>query len=569
MKQILFLFSCLFLTFVSQASSVAQKLVYTDSLESLQNPGIGFYRTQGLHLKPEGNKPTGTWGNISHLRMDISEFSDNAVLSVNETTHDTLFGHSQPLTEDALDAFEATLDAVRERGKTAIVRFCYDPYFNGSVKCDPDQSVILGHLKQLAEVYARNTDVITFVELGMYGSWGEMHSSNVGTNENIAEALQTLLMNTPPEIKIGVRRPDIVATWLGVNQGANYSGFDIHSDLFAKACEAKGDTIFRVGMYNDGYLGSYSDLGTIGMGETNHQMTREMMVQWLETYSLHTPYGGELVANYNGDHPINTPSYLSYEGFRTHTSYLNYEWHQATILGWKDSIFTGDDLEYKGVDGYTYVENHLGYRFILRESSMSDTVMKDCKLDLSLKIQNVGFANLSKRSIVSFILKRGDMVLELFPDSLIDPFQWLSNQTSEVSASLSLPQDLEEGEYDLFIRLSEYGDILHDQNYHCIQFGNPSSQYDASIGANKIGQFVCVPTESTDLIDFQHQPSLICDGCLLLEPDESVTLFSVNGQKLATIRDMRCIDLSLYKGEIILAIIQNKTSKRGVKLMVR
>ena len=82
MKQILFLLSCLFLTFASQATSVPQVLIYADSLESLQNPGIGFYRTQGLHLKPEGNKPTGTWGNISHLRMDISEFSDKAVLSV-------------------------------------------------------------------------------------------------------------------------------------------------------------------------------------------------------------------------------------------------------------------------------------------------------------------------------------------------------------------------------------------------------------------------------------------------------------------------------------------------------
>ena len=314
----------LFLGITLHAAPVPQELDYTDALESLENPGIGFYRTQGMHLTAEGNKPTSTWGNISHLRMDISEFSDKAVLNVSET-QDTTFGVSQPLTQDALEAFEATLDAVRQRGKSAIVRFAYDPWFNGATKCDPEQSVILGHLKQLGEVYARNTDVITFVELGMYGSWGEMHSSNVGSNENIAEALQTLLQCTPPEIKIGVRRPDIVAVWLGVNKGSNYSGFDIHSEAFQDALAAKGDTLLRVGMYNDGYLGSYSDLGTIGMGESGHQMTREMMVQWLETYSMHTPYGGELVANYNGDEPINTPAYLAQEGFRTHTSYLNYE----------------------------------------------------------------------------------------------------------------------------------------------------------------------------------------------------------------------------------------------------
>lgn len=466
------------------AEQVPQSLTYTDALDALENPGIGFYRPVGIHLCTEGNQPKGTWGNITHLRMDISEFSDKAPIAIDKERNDTTYGKSQPLTQDALKAFEATLDNVRQRGKSAIVRFAYDKNFSGYTQCDPDQSVILGHLKQLGEIYSRNTDVIQFVELGMYGSWGEMHSSHTGTNEHIAEALQTLLECTPPEIKIGVRRPDIVATWLGVNVGNNYSGFDIDSETFHQAAQAKGDTLFRVGMYNDGYLGSDSDLGTIGMGSSDGRMTREIMVKWLEQYCSHTPYGGELVANYNGDHPINTPDYLSQEGFRTHTSYLNYEWHQPTILGWKEMTYEGDEAEYYGKDGFTYVENHLGYRFILRESSI-ETVGN--KIAGRLQIENVGFGNLTKNAIVSFVIRHEGKVEEIFPDETIDPQTWLSRETSTINYHLTLPDDCTEGEYELFIRLSEKGDLVHDNNYHCIQFGNPSEQYDQSIGANLVG----------------------------------------------------------------------------------
>lgn len=466
------------------AESTIQPLVYTDALDALENPGIGFYRPVGIHLYTEGNQPKGTWGNITHLRMDISEFSDKAPIAIDKERNDTTYGKSQPLTQDALKAFEATLDNVRQRGKSAIVRFAYDKNFSGYTQCDPDQSVILGHLKQLGEIYSRNTDVIQFVELGMYGSWGEMHSSHTGTNEHIAEALQTLLECTPPEIKIGVRRPDIVATWLGVNVGNNYSGFDIDSETFHQAAQAKGDTLYRVGMYNDGYLGSDSDLGTIGMGSSDGRMTREIMVKWLEQYCSHTPYGGELVANYNGDHPINTPDYLSQEGFRTHTSYLNYEWHQPTILGWKEMTYEGDEAEYYGKDGFTYVENHLGYRFILRESSI-ETVGN--KIAGRLQIENVGFGNLTKKAIVSFVIRHEGKVEEIFPDETIDPQTWLSRETSTINYHLTLPDDCTEGEYKLFIRLSEKGDLVHDNNYRCIQFGNPSEQYDQSIGANLVG----------------------------------------------------------------------------------
>ncbi len=558
--------------FSSMATPVVQDLDYTDAMEEIENPHIGFYRPVVKHFTTEGNKSADSWGNLTHLRMDISAFSSNAVLSIDKSTGDTLFGVSQPLTQDMLDAFEATLDGVRKRGKSAIVRFSYDPWYNGTKDCDPDQNVILGHLKQLAEVYSRNTDVITYVELGMYGSWGEMHSSKNATNANIAKALQTLLSATPAEIKIGVRRPDIVAEWLKVNDENNYSGFDIDSERFQNALKQKGDTIYRVGMYNDGYLGSSSDLGTVGMGASGHQMTREMMVKWLETYSQLTPYGGELVANQNGDNPINTPEYLSVEGFQTHTSYLNYEWHQPTILGWKEMVFNGDDAEYNGCDGYTYVANHLGYRFILRNSTLPDSIAKNQIVPIKLMIENVGFANLTKQKKVTFMLVANDNQYEMIPNDAINPCEWKSQESVEINTSITLPNDVEIGNYQLYLRISELGNITNDNNLYCIQFGNPTSQHDSKLGANLIGN-ITVSENGSGTTDYPAEPSCCIEGNILHVPNcDELTIHSVDGKLILRERGLsetdNTINLSKSKEKALIIrikrdniITQNKIVK--------
>ncbi len=559
--------SLLFFLSTSTAESIIQNLDYSDSLEEIENPHIGFYRPVGKHFTPEGNTTSNTWGNLVHLRMDISAFSDNALLSVDKTTGDSTFGVSQPLTQDMLDSFEAMLDGVRKRGKSAIVRFAYDPWYDGAKNCDPDQSLILTHLRQLAEVYSRNTDVIVFVELGMYGSWGEMHSSKNGTNANIAEALQTLLSSTPSEIKVGVRRPDIVAEWLKVNDGNDYSGFDIDSEKFQKALAEKGDTIYRVGMYNDGYLGSSSDLGTVGMGASGHQMTREMMVKWLEKYSQNTPYGGELVANYNGDNPINTPEYLSKEAFRTHTSYLNYEWHQPTILGWKEMVFKNVDVndnvdEYNGCDGYTYVANHLGYRFVLRNSTLPDSVAPNKDIPINLTIENVGFGNLTKAKKVSFVLVGENEIYEIEPNNGINPRDWESGKSVNLQTSITLPNGVGMGNYQLYLRISEHGNLTTDNNLYCIQFGNPSSQYDSKLGANLIGNII-VSKNASGTTNYPTEPSCYMEGNILHFPNcDEVTIHSVDGKlilrKIGLSETENTINLSKLKENILIIRIKRK-----------
>lgn len=482
---------CLVLSSLCNAADIEQPLDYTDALDELVNPGRGFYRPVGLHLTASGNKPANTWGDLVHLRVDIGAFSSNAVLSVSGS--DTVRGKSQLLTEDALNALSETLAGIRSRGKMAVVRVCYDPWYNGASKPEPnEQSLVLDHLKQLAPVYNANSDVLLAVELGMYGPWGEMHTSRLGTNEHIAEALQTLLAATNPDVKVTVRRPDIIAAWMGLAK----KEFIVGSPVFEAAATAKGDTMFRAGMFNDGYLGSSSDLGT-----TDGSLTRDMMVNWLQTYSASTPYGGELVANYNGDHPINTPAYLSNEGFSTHTCYLNYEWHQPTILGWKEMVVTGVDDEYNGSNGYQYVVNHLGYRFVLRKAVMPDTV-QNRELKMNLDIQNVGFGNVCFSNQISVVLAGPDTLeITLAEPIFSSVFQSRSAENTDglnhLDLQCALPAQLKPGNYEAYLRLSRTADYRSDHNYQCIRFANPKEQYNDLFGANLIGRLFVKETSAT------------------------------------------------------------------------
>ena len=374
------------------AGLVKRDIDTTDAMATLGNYDRGFYTPQVLHLKPSGGKPIeNPSSKLLHLRAEISEFSSNAWLSIDTT------GGKRDLTEDALNVLQTTFDNIRENKGFVIVRICYDPWYNGRSNVTPDHEWVLKHVKQLAPVLSKNTDVIVALEMGMHGAYGEMHSDTNITYDRIAEATNLMLRNTPPELKILTRTGNYSAKVLGFdNWGVD---FHIDGEKFAEIAKAKGDTMFRVGMFNDGYLGTQYDYGTWG-ADCKTSICREEGVAWLEKYGINTPYGGEALTTANGYQVINTPEFLAYEGFRTHTSYLNIQWNNNLIDSWKKTQFKQKDFDYDpsrvdSLTGFKYINDHLGYRFVLREAWMSDTVGSDRILRAKVRIQNVGFGNLT------------------------------------------------------------------------------------------------------------------------------------------------------------------------------
>jgi len=463
------------------AGLTLQKIDTADALKTLDNYDRGFYTPQVLHLKPSGNSPiTKPSGKFLHLRAEISEFSSNAPIS------ETTYGVSQDLTEDALNALQTTLDNIRANGGYTIVRICYDPWYNGKSNVTPDHKWVLRHVEQLAPVLSKNTDVILALEMGMHGAYGEMHSDTSITYERVSEAVNLMLKLTPPELKILTRTANYSAAVLGFeNWGVD---FHIDSEKFKQIASAKADTLYRVGMFNDGYLGTEYDYGTWGE-DCASSICREEGVAWLEKYSIHTPYGGEALATANGFKTINTPEYLSYEGFRTHTSYLNSQWNYDLVTSWKNVKFHGKDFEYDStVTGFKYIEDHLGYRFVLRESSVLDTIGDDGVFLAKVRIQNVGFGNLthSASAKLIFVENLDDSMVESCPNTFyvdlpdVDFQNLLSRKLSIENGDTSMIFDgnnemefvvktqLQNGNYHVFLNAGNIS-FANDKSkrYHC------------------------------------------------------------------------------------------------------
>ena len=397
------------------AGLVKRNIDTTDAMTTLENFDRGFYTPQVLHLKPSGGKPIeNPYSKLLHLRAEISEFSSHAWLGIDTTggKKDTTWGKNQDLTEDALNVLQETFDNIRKNSGHVIVRICYDPWYNGRSNVTPDHEWVLKHVKQLAPVLSKNTDVIVALEMGMHGAYGEMHSDTNITYDRVAEAVNLMLRNTPPELKILTRTGNYSAKVLGFdNWGVD---FNIDGEKFKEIAKAKGDTMYRVGMFNDGYLGTQYDYGTWG-ADCATSICREEGVAWLEKYSINTPYGGEALTTAENYQVINTPEFLAYEGFRTHTSYLNIQWNNKLIDSWKKTPFKQKDFDYDparvdSLSGFKYINDHLGYRFVLRESWMSDTVGDDYILRAKLRVQNVGFGNLTRKMKASL-----DIVVGLDP----------------------------------------------------------------------------------------------------------------------------------------------------------
>lgn len=215
-----------------------EQIEYTETLENFENPERGFYRPVYIRYKENENQPVNITHNLAHLRLDIGAFS-KAVNGKQDI----------PLTQNMLDAFDQTLKKIKANGGTAIVRFAYT--YEGQKNKEPEIDMILKHIEQVCPVLTQNQEVVAYVELGFFGPWGEMHSSNVCTVENVSKAIDLMLANTPEKMKIGVRHPGYYTAWAGVDR----------AKLNENVTE-KGTDEYRVGLFNDGYLGSESDLGT-------------------------------------------------------------------------------------------------------------------------------------------------------------------------------------------------------------------------------------------------------------------------------------------------------------------
>lgn len=144
-------------------------------------------------------------------------------------------------------------------------------------------------------------------------------------------------------------------------------------------------------------LGSASDLGTYG--DTNrkdatspsYKGTREDELEFQNTLCQYVPNGGEVVSdNAYNDLPSAVESLTT-----MHVSYLNADYDNTVLDKWKNTTWNQNDAFY-GCDGYTYIQAHLGYRYLVTKCTMKSSGFLNSQLNLSIGLQNTGFGNALK-----------------------------------------------------------------------------------------------------------------------------------------------------------------------------
>ena len=514
---------------------VKQNIDYTDSNKIIYNPDMGFYSALDLRVLPTGvydcswkcivikdesgnetKKYEGSYSSdakfdLLHLKFDLSAFSDNAIREIN-SDGTTVKGNTGDLTQAALDGIDQILQAVEDAGKTSIVRFCYDYKYQGQkkyadkdnniitdnlVKATGDQKkdsngyklyvnedgdteyadvepnpadfqIIINHINAIAPLLIKHRKSITAIECGMIGPYGEMHSTTLAKNKGSVEYGYII---------------DVMDTFLSA-LGSYKIPFLVRQPAFLKAYISDKGTNEKLGLYNDGYLGSGSDLGTF-------KDNRAAEIEYLKPFTEKTPYGGELCYDDGSGKGMWRKDKLKSsvnEMYDVHLSFLNIGWNYH-VLEWadsdtsyynKDGVKIDDSNLVKNENGesekfFQYLIKHMGYRFVVTDSEIGmNEEMNTAKFKLSFK--NNGFANIPyhREKVMTVVFVKNDA--KALEQTILN--QIFDGKEKEFSVDIS---SLPHGDYTVYLKISDA-----DGSYP-IQLAN--DLWNENLEATEIGRF--------------------------------------------------------------------------------
>ncbi|MCI8331575.1 MAG: DUF4832 domain-containing protein [Clostridiales bacterium] len=457
-------------------------LDYTESLEMLKNPHMGYPDVSWITMKETGNSVENKSGFVWYY-INLKEFSGGNDLYYRKYGYDKTppcGGEDKPISADALNAFSKTLSNLRQNGGSGLIRFVYD--WDGIAGCEPaDFDMILTHIKQLCEVVSEYSDIILGFECGIIGPWGEMHSSDYTDKEHSNAIIDAYLDNTPASMILMVRSPYAMANYLNTDR-----------ESLATLVTEEGSPEYRLSYFNDGYMNTPSDYGTWN--------NRELDLKFLERQSEHATYGGEYGSDYSSERLPNSacvPENAIPEMYRTHVNFIRgnvYKLNQSNQVWGYDQFTYSEEYEqdwfpdnsaFYGSDCYTFITAHLGYRLVLRQSKLSKTATAGETLRLTGSIENTGFANILHDPDARILLEKDGVMYTC--GVALDAFDIKSCTTYTYDFTLSLPASMPAGDYNVYLQLAGSKGNFYAVAKAGIQFANNGGIYREDLGANRLG----------------------------------------------------------------------------------
>ena len=377
------------------------------------------------------------------------------------------------------------------------MRFAYRPnanYEGEPVYRDPTRATILQHLEDLEPILQANEAVIAYVDAGLIGAWGEWHSATPNNSDNdpsndpdgplmdelygspdpvsaepggdpsdpnynllnwdrklpnaiTLEIVEKLLEVVPASRPIGIRYPLAKAALLEDELSADLT------EPLSEATAYQNTLRARLGAINDCFLASVDDFGTYYYGgipglesEADIAAQIEREKDFLNQDNLFVPMGGETCA----DEPYTDPAFESFVAYaeneleRMRWTTLNIDYNPATLNE------LGAYIE--------EVKRRLGYRFVLAGSSLPQTADAGSTVDLTLTLNNVGYASPFNPRGLEVVFRAADGTLTTRPvetnaETNTDPRFWQPGETQTLTLSVAAPDAA--GDFEVLLNLPD------------------------------------------------------------------------------------------------------------------
>lgn len=434
------------LLFLSVSAFAQTKVTYRPSDKTIANPERGFFSPF------PGPTSVGKSAHRQHM-SDQAILAGLAAIRANKQSlvsvgYDLKDFRNRRLSKAELQLMEKNFRLIREAGLKCVLRFSYSESIG-----QPDASlrIVLEQIRQLKPVLDSNADVITALQAGFIGAWGEWHSSTNGL-DNVTDRRKILFAELdalPKDRMVQLRTPHF-----------KQEIFDRTTPI-SRSEAFNGTKYSRVGEHNDCFLASWNDYETYADTATQER--------YISEDCLYVPMGGETCAWSKYAECANA----IYQMARLHWSFLNSAWNPVIYEHWAEEGCLNE------------ATNRLGYRFELLSGTFTGSTKAGRLFRYSIRLTNVGFAALYNPRDVEIVLRNKSDGDRYAAELKIDPRFWQPGDTVDVAGTVGVPSSLPAGTYSVYLNLPDPAPSLHFRPDYSIRFAN-SGVWEKETGYNNL-----------------------------------------------------------------------------------
>ncbi|MFK7937339.1 MAG: DUF4832 domain-containing protein [Saprospiraceae bacterium] len=497
---------------------IAQTVTYTSSNEDFMNPDRGFYHPVAAAYASNFELMDVT----DLINKRTSEFTpaaddDNVELRGNYQVRTSLifryyvldsYVNTDNIPTSYLQNLEADFAIARQAGVRMIIRFAYVIGFDAS-RCgdnpcppygDAPLARVLAHIEAITPVLQANSDVISVVQQGFIGTWGEQYytdffgdASDLGdqkiTNANWLKrnaVTEKILDAVPTNRMVQLRYPQLKQRYLG---GVNAPVTDLPMTL---ADAFKGDDRSRLAFHNDCFLASPGDYGTyFDYGNDNSTPIEriDVLKPYAATDGQFTAIGGETCGDVDFGNQNNCNNDVVGIMDDLNYSFLNSSYNNTVNNDWQDGGCMDE------------IKRRLGYRFELENGTYPASANAGTTINITLNIENTGFTVPFNERKLFLVLRNTSTgaIAEVAIDGTNTDSRFWQPGSVQVSGNVLIPSDLPMGNYDLLLHLLDPTDDyrIAQRPEYSVRFANENT-WESTTGFNDLQYSILINSTAQD-----------------------------------------------------------------------